>query len=82
MRVLLLNQTFHPDTPATSLYLTPVAEELVRRGHEVTVLTSRRAYNDPSRLYPARETWRGIDILRVWASGFGYAVKWRQAARC
>jgi len=79
MRVLLLNQTFYPDTPATSLYLTPLAEQLVRQGHEVTVLTGRRAYDDFSRLFPAHETWRGVEIVRVWNTGFGYGAKWRKA---
>lgn len=76
MRVLLLNQTFYPDPPATSLYLTPLAEQLVRQGHDVTVLTSQRAYDDPTRLFPIRETWRGVKIVRVWNTGFGYKTKW------
>lgn len=71
MRVLLLNQVFHPDPQATSQYLSRLAEELARRGHEVTVLTGRRDYADPTRLYPARETWRGIEIIRVWNAGLG-----------
>jgi len=76
VRILLLNQTFYPDTPATSLYLTPLAEQLATRDHEVTVLTSRRAYDDFTRLFPARETWRGVKIVRVWSTGFGYKTKW------
>ena len=80
MRVLFINQVFHPDPQATSQYLSRLAEELVKRGHEVTVLTSRRSYDDPARSYPARETWRGIEIVRVWHSGCGHGTKWRRAA--
>ena len=47
MTFLLLNQTFYPDVMATGQYLTEVAERLVERGHQVTVVTSRRAYDHP-----------------------------------
>lgn len=80
MRFLLLNQTFHPDVMATGQYLSPVAAELVARGHAVTVVTSRRAYDDPTRTFPARETWRGVEIHRVGSTGFGKGAKWRRAA--
>ena len=79
MRVLLINQVFHPDPQATGQYLSGLAAALVKRGHEVTVLTSRRAYDDPGRAYPARETWRGIEVVRVWNSGCGHGAKWRRA---
>jgi colanic acid biosynthesis glycosyl transferase WcaI len=80
MRCLLLNQTFQPDVMATGQYLSQVAVELVARGHQVTVVTSRRAYDDPARLFPARETWRGVDIHRVGSTGFGKGAKWKRAA--
>jgi len=80
VRFLLLNQNFHPDVVATGQYLTKVALELVARGHGVTVVTSRRAYDDPSRSFPPRETWRGVDIHRVGATGFGKGAKWKRAA--
>jgi len=80
VRVLLLNQVFYPDPQSTGQHLQGLAEGLVRRGHEVTVLTSCRSYDDPERLYPAHETWRGLEIIRVWSSGFGHGTKWRRAA--
>ena len=79
MRVLLINQAFHPDPQATSQYLSPLAEELVKRGDQVTVLTGRRDYDEPKRLYPGRETWRGIEIIRVWSAGLGHGSKWSYA---
>jgi glycosyltransferase involved in cell wall biosynthesis len=80
MKFLLVNQTFHPDVMATGQYLAEVARHLVERGHQVTVITGRRAYDDPATQFPARETWQGIRILRVGSTGFGKAARWRRAA--
>jgi colanic acid biosynthesis glycosyl transferase WcaI len=80
MRFLLLNQTFYPDVASTAQHLSDLAIGLVERGHEVTVLTSRRAYDDPDKLFPKNETWRGIRIIRIGSTGFGKGAKWRRAA--
>jgi glycosyltransferase involved in cell wall biosynthesis len=77
---LLLNQTFHPDVMATGQYLTEVALRLVERGHKVTVVTSRRAYDHPETQFAKTETWRGIRIIRVASTGFGKGARWRRAA--
>lgn len=79
MKILLLNQTFYPDVMATGQYLAEVAAALVERGHAVTVVTGRRAYDDPEKVFPARETWRGVRIIRVSSTRFGKASKWRRA---
>ncbi len=65
---------------ATGQYLTEVALRLVERGHRVTVVTSRRAYDQPEVQFPRHETWRGIRIYRVASTGFGKGAKWRRAA--
>lgn len=65
---------------ATGQYLADVALALVERGHEVTVITSRRAYDDPQKLFPRQETWRGVRVLRVGSTAFGKTAKWRRAA--
>lgn len=44
MRVLLLNQTIHPDVVATAQMLSDFAIGLHERGHPVTAIASRRAY--------------------------------------
>src|SRR4051794_34922779 len=78
MRILLLNQCFHPDVVATSQYLTDLAVGLAERGHRVTVLASRRGYDDPARRFIARENWRSIDIIRIPSLGLGKVGKyWR-----
>ena len=73
--MLLINQVFYPDPASTGQHLAGLAQALVKRGHEVTVLTGRRGYDDPSASYPARELWRGIEIVRVASTGFGHGSK-------
>jgi colanic acid biosynthesis glycosyl transferase WcaI len=80
LRILLLNQNFHPDVMATGQYLTELAVRLVERGHQVIVVTSRRGYDQPEILFPKRETWRGVEIHRVGSTGFGKTARWRRAA--
>ncbi len=80
MKVLLLNQTFQPDVMATGQYLSELAVALAERGHQVTVVTSRRAYDDPQTQFAPRETWRGMQIYRVGSTCFGKGAKWRRAA--
>lgn len=79
MRILFLNQTFHPDVASTAQYASDLAATLAERGHEVTVVCSRRAYDNPTENYPARSTWRGVNIRRISCTGFGKASRWRRA---
>ena len=78
MRVLLLNQCFHPDHVSTAQHLTDLALALQAAGHEVTVVAASRGYDDPARRFPVREDWRGIRIRRIWTPGLGKAAKWRR----
>ncbi|MGO9109687.1 MAG: glycosyltransferase family 4 protein [Thermoguttaceae bacterium] len=78
MRILLLNQCFYPDVVSTAQHLTDLAVELAAKGHSVTVLASRRGYDNPATRYPARETWKGISIIRVPSLGLGKRSKWRR----
>ena len=79
MKILLLNQTFYPDVMATAQYLSELAAALAERGHEVTVVTGRRAYDQPDKLFAARETWRGVNIFRVASTRLGKRAKWHRA---
>ena len=76
----MLNQTFYPDLVSSGQHLSELAAALAERGHQVTVITGRRAYDNPEKNFPARETWRGIQIFRVYSTRFGKAAKWRRAA--
>ena len=48
MRILVVNQYFHPDRSATSQLLTELCEDLVEH-HEVTVVTGRPSYDPVGR---------------------------------
>ncbi len=65
---------------ATAQYLSELAVALQERGHTVTVVTSRWAYDHPEKQFPARETWQGIRILRIGSTRFGKGARWRRAA--
>lgn len=77
--VLLLNQTFYPDTLATSQYLTELGLGLVERQAKVRVITGRQAYDDPGKVHPRKEEWSGIEIHRVGSLGLGKSAKWKRA---
>jgi len=79
MKILLLNQVFHPDPAATALYLTDLAVGLREQGHEVTVIASSRGYDDPSQRYCSREQWNGVTIIRIPSLGLGKTAAWRRA---
>ena len=79
MRILLLNQCFHPDVAATGQYLTELALALTERGHDVTVIASRNGYDDPSVTFPRRETWRNIRIIRLATFALGKKGRARRA---
>lgn len=45
MRILFLSTYFKPDVAATGVLMTHLAEDLIRLGHEITVLTSMPHYS-------------------------------------
>lgn len=73
MRVLLINQVFHPDVAATAQHAHDLARHLVRHGHEVTAIASRSLYGSKGAALPAREVVEGVQIHRVGRSIFGKA---------
>jgi len=79
MRILILNQAFHPDVVSTAQHASDLAIALTRAGHQVTVVCNSRAYDDPRYRFRKRETWSGINIVRVRSTGFGKSSKWRRA---
>jgi colanic acid biosynthesis glycosyl transferase WcaI len=79
MKILLLNQCFYPDVMATAQQLTDLAVRLAKEGHDVTVIASDRGYDDPSRRFPRRETWNGVNIIRISSLTLGKQTRWRRA---
>src|SRR6267142_5962221 len=78
MKVLLLNQCFWPDVVATAQQLTGVARGLVERGHQVTVISSRRGYDDAQLRFPRHVVWNGIEIIRLPSISLGKTSRWRR----
>ena len=78
MRVLLLNQCFYPDVVSTAQHASDLVAELAERGHDVTVVASRRAYDNPDTRFSPEEHWRGCKILRVPCLAVGKSTKWRR----
>lgn len=79
MKVLLLNQCFHPDVMATSQQLTHLAVGLSESGHEVTVIAGDRGYDNPGVRFPRRERWQGITIIRIPSLALGKETRFRRA---
>jgi len=79
MKITLLNQCFYPDVVATGQHLTDLAIALVNRGHEVTVVTSDRGYDNPARRFARREIWKGIEIVRLPSAALGKTRRWKRA---
>ena len=72
-RLLLFYHFFHPDDVVSARLYADLAEEMQRRGWQVTVVTSNRLWRDPSVELSPREDWNGIQIHRV------YRPSWDQA---
>jgi colanic acid biosynthesis glycosyl transferase WcaI len=82
MRLLIVSQYFWPE----NFRINDVARELVRRGHEVTVLCGTPNY--PGGVIfegfgwfrRTRENWEGVNIVRVPVVPRGRGPRWRLAA--
>jgi len=79
MKILLLNQVFYPDVVATAQHLSDLAAALSAQGHQVTVISSRWPYEQGQNSFLARESWKGVNIIRVFSTRFGKKAKWRRA---
>lgn len=69
--LVVLSQVYPPDPASVGQHMADVAEEMVRRGWRVVVLTSRRGYTDPSIKYSKRELRHGVHVVRLPLSSFG-----------
>ena len=74
MKILVLTQVYWPDTVATAQHLADICTDLSKSGHEVTVLTSRFAYENTKEKYPSKESHNGVRVIRLRNTGFGKAT--------
>jgi colanic acid biosynthesis glycosyl transferase WcaI len=80
LKLLVLNQAFFPDVVSTAQHASDLAASLVQRGHDVTVVASRRAYDNPREQHATFEEWHGVRVIRIPSFGFGKRARWRRAA--
>lgn len=62
LKILIALQYYLPHRTGYSLHVQRVAEALVKRGHEVTVLTARHLFD-----LPRDETINGVRLVRLWS---------------
>ena len=77
MKIAFLTRYFWPEIGAAPELVSQVCEDLVRRGHELTVIAPPPSYN----VLPERtqanghgtgwEEWKGVRIRRIWNLGGG-----------
>ena len=79
MRILLLNEFFHPDVASTAQHSAELALALACQGHDVTALTGRRSYDGGEQLLAKTENWQGVRIWRVSSLGLAKTARWQRA---
>lgn len=62
LKILVALQYYLPHRTGVPIHVQRVAEQLVQRGHEVTILTARHAIE-----LPRDETINGVRLVRLWA---------------
>jgi colanic acid biosynthesis glycosyl transferase WcaI len=70
-RLLVVSQVYVPDPTSLGQHVADAAEEMARRGWEVSVLAANRGYEDASRRYADREVRGGVSIRRLSFSSMG-----------
>jgi len=70
----ILYHFFHPDDVVSARHFSEFAEELAKRGWQVTVLTSNRYCRYPTQKISVKEeVWKGIRIVRSWRPAWDQA---------
>jgi glycosyltransferase involved in cell wall biosynthesis len=64
LRILIFIHYYFPHRTGLTIHVQAVAEELVRRGHEVTVITTRYLNELPR----DEEMHNGVRVIRLWAA--------------
>ena len=70
MKIVILSQSYYPDTVSVAQHLTDLAESLVEHGHKVRVVTSIFGYDSNDR-FEKEETHNGVVIERIHHTNFG-----------
>ena len=71
LKILAISQVYYPDTASVSQHLTDLSENLANKGHDITVFSSKRDYEDARINYLKYELINGVKIHRIKNTGFG-----------
>jgi colanic acid biosynthesis glycosyl transferase WcaI len=71
LKILAISQVYYPDTASVSQHLTDLLENLSNKGHDVTVFSSKRDYENSKINYPKYELINNVKIHRITNTGFG-----------
>lgn len=71
MKILAISQAFWPDTVSTSQHLTDLSIELSKKGHDVTIITSRNDYENTTIKYKKNEIYENVRIIRLNNTSYG-----------
>lgn len=71
LKILAISQVYYPDTASVSQHLTDLLENLSNKGHDVTVLSSKRDYENSKISYPKYEVINNVKIHRITNTSFG-----------
>jgi len=77
-KIYLINRYFYPDFSATSQMLTDLSAGLAE-DYCITVVTSRKLYNDPLAKLERRDEYKGVEILRLNTTRLGGDSLWLRA---
>ncbi|MCS7079324.1 MAG: glycosyltransferase family 4 protein [Chloracidobacterium sp.] len=75
-KILILTHYFHPETAAVAQFTTEIAQDLARRGCEVTVVTSRAPYQRNAPRLPANDRLGPVRIRRALGTRFDKRRLW------
>ena len=75
MKILVLSQTFWPDTVSTAQHLHDLTVNLSKRGHQIDLITSIRNYENPKNKFKKVEMYENIRIIRLNNTGLGKSNK-------
>ena len=76
MKILILSQVYWPDNSSVSQHLTDLAEDLVKRNHQILVISSQYPYEDSQERYKKREEKNDVTINRIKQTKFKKKYIW------
>lgn len=77
MKLYFINRFYYPDFSATSQMLTDLTTGLAG-DYPITVVTSRKLYNDPLAKLERHDEYQGVEILRLNTTRMGRDTLWRR----